>query len=125
MDIRRKLLWVDGSAGLVAGAVVLLIRGWLSEWYGLPEELLFSMGVANLAYGSYSTSLAIRSIRPKTLILLLVAANLTWAIVCLILTIYHRQTVTPFGLAHLIGEGLFVGGLGCLEWRWRELLRSA
>ena len=124
-SLRRKLLWIDGLAGLTVGAVVLAASGWLSERYGLPRSLLLFTGVANVAYGSYSTSLARRSVRPRRLIWFLIFANLAWAVVCFILAIVYRETATFFGLAHLVGEGLFVGGLACLEWRWRELLRTA
>jgi hypothetical protein len=34
-------------------------------------------------------------------------------------------TASAFGLAHLVGEGLFVGGLAVLEWRRRERLLTA
>jgi hypothetical protein len=125
MDARRRILWVDGLAALVAGTVVLLISGWLSAWYRLPKELLLVVGGVNLGYASYSLSLAARSIRPAKLIVLLVVANLLWAIVCLILAVLYSDTASLFGLAHLVGEGLFVGGLACLEWRWRNLLLTA
>ncbi len=125
MDIRRKLLWVDGLAALLAGGVVLMTSGWLSQWYRLPQQLLLVIGMVNLMYASYSISLAARSVRPIPLILLLVLANLAWAMVCLILTFNHHETATLYGLAHLVGEALFVSCLAALEWRWRELLRTA
>ncbi len=125
MDIRRRLLWVDGLAALSAGVAVLLVSGWLSAWYRLPQDLLVCIGLVNVAYAAYSISLALRSVRPQKLILLLVVANLTWAGVCLTLAINHSDTARIFGLAHLFGEGMFVGCLACLEWRWRELLRTA
>lgn len=125
MDLRRKLLWVDCLAGAVVGIAMLVLGGWLSEWYQLPQDLLFLMGLANLAYASYSFSLAMRSKRPKTLIRLLVVANLTWAVACFRWAVVFSETANLFGLAHLVGEGFFVGGLACLEWRWRELLRTA
>lgn len=125
MDLRRNLLWVDGLAGAAVGVVVLTVSGSLSEWYQLPRDLLFFTGLANLAYGSYSLSLARRSVRPMSLILLLVVANSLWVVVCAILVAVFGQTASFFGLAHLVGEGLFVGGLACLEWRWRDLLRTA
>ena len=123
MNSRRRLLWVDGLGALAAGIVVLLIKGWLSQWYALPEQLLFFTGVVNLIYASYSIPLAARAIRPMSWILFLVVANLTWAIVCLTLAFSYSATASLFGMAHLIGEGLYVGGLGCLEYRWREDLR--
>lgn len=125
MDLRRRLLWIDGLAGAVVGIVVLMLGGWLSEWYQLPRDLLVLMGLANLAYASYSLSLAMRSKRPRFLIRLLVVANLTWAVACLRWAVVFSDNASIFGLAQLVGEALFVGGLACLEWRWRELLRTA
>ncbi len=125
MDLRRRLLWVDGLAAVVAGVVVLILGGWLSRWYQLPRDFLLLIGLVNLAYSSYSLPLARRSKRPKTLIILLVVANLAWAVACLRWAVVFSETASFYGLAHLVGEGLFVGGLACLEWRWRELLRTA
>ncbi len=125
MDLSRELLWVDGLAGATAGVAVLAIGGWLSKWYQLPRDLLFLIGWVNLAYGSYSLSLAARRRRPRALIVLLVGANLTWAVFCLPWAVVFSETASLFGLAHLVGEALFVGGLACLEWRWRELLLTA
>lgn len=118
----RNLLWVDCTAGAVVGALVLLLSGWLSGLYGLPRGVFLFTGAANLAYASFSFSLAVRSKRPLPLIVLLVAANLAWAAVMVYLAALFRTTASPLGLAHLIGEALFVGGLGLLEWRWRNLL---
>ena len=122
MIVRQWVLWIDATAAALAGVVVLFVSGWLSGWYGLPQELLISIGVVNLVYASYSGSLAMRMRRPKALILFLVSANLLWSVVCVILALIYRDTATLFGLAHLLGEALFVGGLGGLEWRWRDLL---
>ena len=125
MIVRRWVLWIDATAAALAGVVVLLISGWLSGWYGLPQELLISIGAVNLVYASYSSSLAMRRRREKALIVFLVSANLLWSVVCVILALIYRDTATLFGLAHLLGEALFVGGLGGLEWRWRDLLLAA
>ena len=125
MIVRRRLLWIDCTAAAVAGVIVLLIHGWLSGWYGLPQELLIFIGAANVIYASYSGSLAVRARRPKHLILILVAANLLWSMVFVMIALTYKDTATLLGLAHLLGEALFVGGLAVLEWRWRELLLAA
>lgn len=121
----RKLLWVDSLTGAIVGVIVLLAITWLREWYRLPMNLLLLNGAANLTYACYSLSLAMRTRRPKVLILLLIVANLTWAVLCLRWAFVYAGTASLFGLAHLIGEALFVGGLASLEWRWREQLRTA
>lgn len=119
----NRLLWIDGLGGLTVGILVLAAERWLAEWYGLPRAVVLFMGAANLAYGSYSTSLARRAERPIPLITLLSCANIGWLFVCASLAIRHAGTATLLGHIVLIGEGLYVGGLGLLEWRWRQRLR--
>lgn len=120
--MRRKILWIDGLGAASAGAVVLLARGWLSEWYGLPLQFVTLIGVTNLAYSAYSLPLATWAGRPMALVLLLAVANLTWAALCLRWALVYAGSAGPLGLIHLVGEGLYVGGLACLEWRWRDEL---
>ena len=120
-----NLLWIDGGAGFSVGVAVLLLQPWLVDWYGLPEAVLTFVGMANLLYGCYSLSLAVRPTRPLGMIVLLAAANLAWAPVCVTLIINWQKTASWLGLAHLAGEGAFVALLACLEWRWRrELARG-
>ncbi len=121
----RKLLWVDGLAGAFVGVVVLSISRWLSGWYRLPHDLVFFMGVMNLVYAGYSLSLASRKRRPMALIVLLVFANLGWAVACVRWGLIFAPSASWLGLVQLWGEALFVGGLAALEWRWREQLQTA
>ena len=125
MHFLRKLLWVDCTAGALAGVAMLVLGGWLSRWYGLPQQLLLFMGAANLLYASYSFSLARRPRRSAGSILLLVFANLGWAALCVGLAVAFRESATLLGMGHLIGEALIVGGLGWLEWTQREQLQTA
>jgi hypothetical protein len=120
-----RLLWVDCIGGFAVGVTVLAFSGWLSRLDGLPLEVILFTGMANLLYGAYSFSLAIRTERPMWRIKVLVAANLAWAPVCAGLLIAFSATATPFAYLHLGGEAIYVGGLAVVEWRYRELLRTA
>ena len=120
-----RLLWIDCTAAGSAGAAMLLLSGWLSVLYALPRAFVVGLAVVNLAYGAYSLSLARRDRRPIALIVALAAANGVWAVACVGMAAALADTASVFGLAHLVGEGLFVGGLGALEWRGRERLRTA
>jgi hypothetical protein len=119
-----RWLWIDCTAGAVVGVLVIALSDWLSRLEGLPRDVLLFTGVANLVYASYSFSLAVRSKRPMPFITALVVANLAWVPVCLGLLIAFSESVTPFGMAHLIGEAIFVGALAVAEWRDRERLAS-
>lgn len=121
----RNLLWVDCIAGALAGVTVLMFSGWLSSLHALPRELLLLNGAVNLLYASYSFSLARRGRRPRSLINLLVFANLAWAVVCLWLIRIFAGSATWFGIGHLVAEAVFVGGLAGLQWKWRDQLLTA
>jgi hypothetical protein len=119
LDLAPHVLIID------AGVAVLSLSEWLSQLYALPGDILVGIGVVNLTYGAFSFSLAVRARRPRTLIVLLVVANATWGGLCVLTAAVLTGTASPLGLAHLVGEGVFVGGLARLEWSQREQLRTA
>ena len=116
------LLWLDCLGALAAGILVLALSGWLAPLEGLPREVLVFAGAMNLAYGSYSLSLALRERRTRPAVYALIFANAAWPLVCLALVAAFWETITAFGLLHLVGEGLYVGALALAEWRQRERL---
>jgi hypothetical protein len=118
----RHLLRIDSLAGLLAGTVMLVLSGWLSTLYALPRAFLLTVAAANLAYGTYSGFLSRMPRRPSAMIVALVVANGAWAVLCIVAAWRYRETASVFGLAQLIGEGAFVGGLAALDWRNRAKL---
>ncbi len=123
--LRHKLLWIDCSAALLAGMAVLSFVEEFSGFYQLPEPFLMMIGLINVAYATYSFSLAARPRRPRWMIRLLVLANLTWAVLCVRWFIIYLDSAGVFGLAHLLGEAILVSGLALFEWRWQEHLLIA
>jgi hypothetical protein len=111
-------------AGAFVGVLVLSFSEWLSRLYSLPLGILYSMGVVNLIYATYSYSLAKRRARPKAMIILLAAANGVWTFVCLGLAAYFFEAATFLGIGLLLVEAIFVGSMASLEWKWRDQLLS-
>jgi hypothetical protein len=76
---------------------------------------------ANVTYGLYSGTLAVRVMRGSTptrrAIEILVLANITWAVVCAVLLLASFRTASAFGVAQLVLEGCFVAALAFAEWR--------
>ena len=58
MRLIPSLLWIDSGAALTVGVLVLSFAPWLSRLYGLPTAVVIGMGIANVAYGLLSFSLA-------------------------------------------------------------------
>jgi hypothetical protein len=105
-------------AGAIVGVLVLSLHGWLTQLYQLPGELVLVIGFANLAYACVSFTLAQLRRGDKVPFLRVVAvANVLWAVVCVILAVVWAGRASVFGLGTLIGEAVFVGCLGVLEWR--------
>lgn len=121
--LTKNLLWIDCVGGLAAGLAVLALSGWVSRLYGLPQSVVLFICGANLAYGSFSLTLALRLLpRSEGFIKFLAGANMFWPLVCAFLTATNFGTASIFGLGHLIGEAFYVGGLGWVEWKYRRLL---
>lgn len=115
-------LWVDCTAGAIVGVLVLAFSGWLARVHGLPEGVVLLLGTANLAYATYSFTLARSPRRTLRQIEVLVVANAAWAVVCVGLAVRYGERASAFGFVHLLGEALFVGGLAAVEWRLRHRL---
>lgn len=118
----RRLLWLDSLGALGAGALVLTLAAPIAALDGLPHGVVLTSGLANVGYGAYSGSLAAvatqRGTAPRAGVLLLVAANLAWTLVCVVVLARHGSASTMLGWLHIGGEGLYVGALALLEARW-------
>lgn len=124
--MKLDLLRIDCTGALFVGVAVFALHFWLAKLYALPAELFLAFGVVNLLYGSFSASLSFfphRRTLPR--ITTLALANMAWAPVCFFTAFHFFGTASPFGLVHLVGEGLYVGTLGAFEWRARHQLASA
>lgn len=121
----KGLLWVDCIGGLLAGSLVLPLSHMVASWDGLPQGVIIFTGAANLIYGCFSLNLALREKRSMTMISILAWANMFWLLVCCLLTATWWSQISLFGIVHLIGEGIYVAGLGAVEWHNRESLTSA
>ena len=118
----RRILWLDSLGALVVGVLVLALSAPLAELYVLPRALVVTLGVVNVLYGCGSGTLArqaSRGMRPaRRWVDLLIGANLAWTVVCALLAAAWWSEASAWGLAQLLGEGVYVGGLGLVEWRW-------
>ena len=106
----------------MAGLGALALHQWLARLYGFPTALVLFIGAANLAYASYSGSLAVLASRgsrlPRRAIDVLVMGNLAWVAVCGGILIATREYASVFGVALVAFEACFVASLAVAEYRY-------
>jgi hypothetical protein len=119
MSKPHTLLWVDCTAALLVGGLVVVFHGALHRIYLLPEPLVLFIGLANLAYGMYSFSLLRPGRATSRAVSLLVAGNLGWAAVCAALAVWFSGTASWLGVGLLSAEAAFVAALALFEWWYR------
>lgn len=121
-----NLSWIDGCAALLAGGLVLALLDPLTHWYALPRQVLTFIAGVNLGYSSLGFALSLlprsASSARRGLLFVLIVANCFWVLMCIGLTLRFGAEASVLGLAHLIGEGIFVATLAALEWRYRRLI---
>jgi len=118
----RGILWIDGAGALAAGVVMLGLRRFFVGLYEVPLNLITTIGLVNLAYAAVALTLAARKRRRVAWIAALAVANLSWALVCVLLVLRFHGEASFFGVGHFVLEGAWVATLGTVEWRNRQAL---
>ena len=104
---------------------MMIFSRWLLELYALPAALFWTVVCANVGYGAFSLSLAVRRRRRIAHIGVLAWANIAWGAACVVMAVAVFNQASPFGVAHLLLEGAYVAALGRIEWRHRARLANA
>lgn len=123
-DWGRTLPWIDAGAAGSVGLLMLALAGPLSSLYSLPRSVVLFVAAVNVGYSAFGIGLGSiprqATVVRRAILMALVVANLAWLISCIALAVRFRGEATFFGLAHLLGEGVFVGTLAALEWKHRR-----
>jgi hypothetical protein len=113
----RRALFADALCSGAVALVQLALSSWLSEHGGLPAPLLQDTGVFLIGYALLVGAIG-RSQRVwQALVAFVIAGNLGWAALCVLLVEAHLVAPSGFGLAFLCAHVLVVVGFAVLEWR--------
>ncbi|MFY3383088.1 hypothetical protein [Paracidovorax sp. MALMAid1276] len=114
--VLRAVVWFDASTGVLLGAAHLLLTAQLADWLGLPANLLVGTGVALLCYAALAVRIASARSMPRSLLGLLIACNLGWALASLVLLVAGPVAPTLLGQAYLLVHVVSVALLAELQW---------
>lgn len=108
------VLWLDAASAAAFGLLQVAAPGPLSQWLGLPPQLLFASGLVLFGCAALA-ALAARPRPPwRAGVLVLIAANLVWVFGCLELLLAGAPG-TVLGVVYLAVHAMAVGGLALLE----------
>lgn len=111
------LIRTDAIAGITAGLVLYFGREVWSPISGLSVDWFARLGILGLCYGAFSGSITLLKAYRPVPVWTLILANVLYALFCLGLALNKSSELSAPGIAHLMAEALFVGGLAFLESR--------
>ncbi|WP_273210209.1 hypothetical protein [Runella zeae] len=113
----KKLLWFDAIAATVAATGIFFLKDLMQPYLGLPSALLSGMGFTALVFALYGFHLLMRKITSKRWIQILIYGNATYAIFCLVLSLYFLFKIPWIGIVYLWIDTAIVETLSYIEWK--------
>lgn len=111
----RRALLLDAAASGATGLLMSLAAGWLTEWLGLPLELLLGAGVSLLPFALVLAWLSNRDTLQRGWIWAVIAVNALWVADSVLLLIGGWVAPTVLGYVFVIGQALVVALFAELE----------
>jgi hypothetical protein len=113
--LRRAIL---GDAIFSGASAVLLSfgAGALAPFLNLPETLLRESGLFLIAYAALVGWLGTRPLRPKALVVTVIAGNAAWTIASIVLLFSGAVTPNLLGEAFVMAQAIAVGALAELQY---------
>jgi hypothetical protein len=112
----RRVLWADAISCLACGLLQVTLAATLSSRLGLPAILLVDVGLFLLLYGAAVLFLATRIRIANSIVWLLIAGNIAWAVACIALLLDSGAALTVFGKAYLVLQASAVAILARLQY---------
>ncbi|MCW3465016.1 hypothetical protein [Chitinophaga nivalis] len=115
IPLLKKILLADFLLG--GGTAVIGLCGYplLSDFMGLPVNLIVIISAVTLAYALVALRLVTQKQPAVSLLRILIYANWIWAFISLALLIWYLPGATIWGAAFLILQVAVVGGLAYVE----------
>ncbi|MBW8688190.1 hypothetical protein [Chitinophaga rhizophila] len=111
----KTILKADCILGGVTAITGLVCSHWLSDFLGLPADLILIIAIITLAYAGVALTLALQQEVIIPLLKILIYANWVWAFISLGILYYYSPGATIYGVIFLVLQVMVVGLLAYLE----------
>lgn len=113
--VLRFALLLDAVASGVICALLVVAADPLSHLFGLPQALLFWLGLGFLPYIGFLGLLARRPTLGRGVVRLVIVLNGVWVVDSVALLLSGWVAPTPWGTAFVLAQALAVAGFGALQ----------
>jgi len=104
----RFALFLDASISLFCGVLLTLSSSYLANLFALPNQLLFYAGLSFFPFSALLIYAATRKSISKTIVWLIIAANLIWTVDSFLMLISGFVSPTTFGYIFVVIQALSV-----------------
>ena len=111
----RRVLILDGAAGLGAGLVMLAGGSLVAPYLGLSPDLLFWAGAALLGCAALIASFAFRPTVSRLMLWDIALINTVWAVASVAILLFGVVSPTWLGAVFVLAQALLVGGFAALQ----------
>ena len=114
----KQLFLLDGIGALVSAFMLGFVLMRLEHIFGIPREALGYLSGLPVLFAIYDfLSYANPRQHRGSPLAYIAILNILYCIFSLGMAIYHRESLTVFGWAYLLGEIALVAALGLYEWK--------
>lgn len=111
----RNVLRVDALSCIACGALQVAFPQAMARLLNLPEALVTYTGGFLLLYAAVVAFISTRNPLPRPIVWVLVAGNLGWAALCVLLLASGRVSPTALGMAYVVMQAVTVAVLAELQ----------
>jgi len=101
----RQLFIIDGLGAMLSALLLGVVLVRFESFFGIPKDVLFVLAaipLAFLAFDGYSIFFA--KSNPGIFLRAIATANIGYCLLSLVMAWQHKDSLTPWGWAYLIGE---------------------
>lgn len=116
-DIKpRTLFLIDGMGALISAFLLGVVLVHFEFFFGIPQKVLYLLASIPLFFALYDLVCYIWAVKRLALLLRLIAfANISYCILSIIMAFVHRNSISIWGWAYILGEIVIVLLLAKIE----------
>jgi hypothetical protein len=114
----KNVFLIDGAGAFLSALLLWCLIAPFESFFGFPGDIAKSLAVLPVMYAVYSLCCQVFVKSEQTIFIkIIIAANLLYCILSLVLVVFYFDRITIFGLWYFLSEKVIVLALVMREWK--------